>query len=112
MTSPDRRGPLRRAVGAVLRLRLLRTFLLIALCLVLWAVINHDKIRALALARAERDRERATVEQMERQLAELRRRRQALALDPAAVERAAREQFKMTRPGEVLVRIERDAPQP
>jgi cell division protein FtsB len=93
-----------------MQLRLLRTFLLICLCLVLWAVANYDNLRALAQARAERDRERATLQQMEGQIASLRRRRQALATDLSAVERAAREQFKMTEPGEVLILVEREAP--
>jgi len=49
--------------------------------------------------------ERRAVRELERQLDSLQRRARALETDPAAQERAAREQFGMIRKGELLYRL-------
>jgi len=99
----------RATLRAVSQLRLLRTAVLILAAIGVWIGINYENLRELALAREERDAQLAVVEEMERSLEAMRHRHQALEREPSAVERSAREQFKMTMPGETLVGIEREA---
>ncbi|MBN1476017.1 septum formation initiator family protein [Candidatus Sumerlaeota bacterium] len=106
-TKPRALHPLARALSIVIQLRLLRTVSLIAVCLALWAAWNLERIHDLTEARTQRDQLRGQVEQVESDIASMRQQRQALLTNPRAIERAAREQFKMTHPGEVLVQIDR-----
>ncbi|PYP47479.1 MAG: hypothetical protein DMD50_04535 [Gemmatimonadetes bacterium] len=55
--------------------------------------------------RSQLAEERRAVRELERQLDSLQRRARALETDPAAQERAAREQFGMIRKGELLYRL-------
>ena len=55
--------------------------------------------------RSQLAEERRSVRELERQLDSLQRRARALETDPAAQERAAREQFGMIRKGELLYRL-------
>jgi cell division protein FtsB len=105
---PKPARPLARALSVVVQLRLLRTVSLIAVCLGLWAAWNFERIHDLTEARAGRDQLRGNAEKVERDIASMRQQREALLVNPRAVERAAREQFKMTHPGEVLVQIDRE----
>ena len=85
----------------------MRTALLIAVFLVVWAALNLGDFQALNQARVERDREQAAVTQLESELRDMEIQREALNSDLQAVERAAREQHKMTFSGEVVVHIDR-----
>ena len=55
--------------------------------------------------RNQLEEERRAARELERQLDSLQRRARALETDPAAQERAAREQFGMIRKGELLYRL-------
>lgn len=102
---PRRRWP--RWLTLVVHLRLFRTFVLITLTLVTWVALNYENLRELALAQSERDALATSVESLRHSLETMRVQREALGTNLQAIERVAREQFKMTMPGEVLVRIER-----
>ncbi len=109
----SRRHPL-RALGALLRVRPVRAFLwtcvLIVICLVGCVALRYEELRELALAQAERDREQARVEELEAANETLRQQREALETDLGAVELSARENLRMTRPGEQMIQVERSEP--
>jgi len=92
------------------QLRLLRTLLLVVGCLALWALFNVENLRQLSEAQADRDTVAATVESLRASLGQMQAEREALNTNLRAIERAAREQFKFTYPGEQLVLIERETP--
>jgi cell division protein FtsB len=79
-------------------------------CLGLWALFNVENLRQLGEAQADRDAAAATVESLRASLGQMQAEREALNTNLRAIERAAREQFKFTYPGEQLVLIEREVP--
>jgi cell division protein FtsB len=101
---------LSRPFVMLVQLRLLRTFLLIGVCLTVWVALNYENLRALAFAEQERDETQVSVDTLRRNLSVMRVQEEALNTNLRAIERAAREQFKLTMPGEVLVLIEREQP--
>jgi cell division protein FtsB len=103
-----RRWP--RWLVGVIQLRLLRTLVLISVTLGTWIALNYENLRELALAQSERDSLQSSVDNLQHSLEVLRVQREALNTNLQAIERVAREQYKMTMPGEILVRIERQDP--
>lgn len=84
-----------------------RTALFILICLGIWVTVNIESLHQLAQVHEERDQLLTTQRALEGELRDLRDQRQELAINTDAIERAVREEARMTRPGEVLVLIER-----
>jgi cell division protein FtsB len=96
------------ALRFLVQLRLLRTVLLVSLCLAFWVALNYGNLREMTIAKEERDEMRAQLIETRAHLEAMRQRSLALRSDRGALERAAREQYRMTYPGEVLVLLERE----
>ncbi len=74
-----------------------------------WLVADPDGLRHTRTLQADLDQIEATNGRLIRKNEQLRRELELLADDPAALERAAREELGLVRPGEVIFRLEEEA---
>lgn len=75
----------------------------VASLLLLLALAGFGSYRDLAAAEARRASLEERIEQMRERNAELSRRIERLQDDPASLERIAREQYRMMKPGDVVI---------
>ena len=76
--------------------------LLVCLVLVVHEIFGDNGYLALRQQRKQLEALREQIEQLTRQNEELGRQIKALKSDPQAIERVAREQMRMARPGEII----------
>jgi len=82
------------------------------LLVVLFAAGGLKSWRDLQLERAHEVELQLRIQDTEQSVAHLKRRIELLGKDPAALERVAREELGMVKPGEVLIVLPREAPSP
>jgi cell division protein FtsB len=94
-----------RLVRAVFprRFRGLRTISLIAAALLGWLFLNQVSLQAFLKASRDRNAKADGVEALRKQIAELETRKHSLELGAFEVEKQAREQFHLIRPGEIII---------
>lgn len=84
----------------------------VVVALAILAVATTRSVRHLEAQRAEERHLEEALADTERQVEELRRRIRRLREDPATLERLAREEMGLVRPGEVVVIFPKSAPEP
>jgi cell division protein FtsB len=79
-------------------------FLLVLVCLalVVHEVFGQNGILALRHQRKELEAQQLKIQQLQQENEQLERQIKALRSDPKAIERLAREQMRMARPGEII----------
>jgi cell division protein FtsB len=76
------------------------------------SAVDSDGLRKQKRLQAEIDRAEAANDELRRENLRLRREAKALAGDPAALERAAREELGYVRPGEIVMQLDEPARKP
>lgn len=75
----------------------------------IWLAVDPHGLRHTKSLQANLEQIEATNAQLEQKNTKLRRELELLADDPLALERAAREELGLVRPGEVIFRLEEEA---
>jgi len=83
-------------------------FAVAAIAALIWLAADPRGLRHTRTLQADLEQIEATNTRLEQKNAQLRRELELLADDPAALERAAREELGLVRPGEVVFRLEED----
>jgi cell division protein FtsB len=88
-------------------------FFLILICLILIVheIFGPNGILALRHQRKELETLQQKIQQLQQENEQLERQIKALRSDPKAIERLAREQMRMARPGEIIYTLPENTPQ-
>jgi len=87
------------------------SLLLLGIILIVWLSINRRNLRECLSSYRIRNRELAKVESYQKRIQDLREEKRLLESGMEENEIAVRERFRMVRPGERLVLVERENPE-